>query len=317
MDGGALCLLFLGRRVGDKSVIFNVGILEVEAAENPTYPMLLSGIVHIGCAGWNVPPNTSACIEPDDNAGHGRTPNCSTIAEHNEASNKKIKSHLERYATFFSAVEINTSFYRPHLPITYAKWHKTVPSHFRFSVKFPRAITHGLRLQNCGVEVGRFLDEVANFEKSLGCLLIQLPPSLRFNAGITDDFFTLIQDRFDVPLALEPRHPSWFDSSVFRLLEHRGITLVHADPRPVGVTIAKLPQIGSMAYFRLHGSPVTYRSSYDQRYLDNLLCDILLQHSCGKYVWCIFDNTASGAAFPNALALRTSWRRGMNTNAEK
>jgi len=269
-----------------------------------------SGIVYIGCAGWNVPSNTDLCFEADDNAGYGSTPSYPMMTGH-EVLHEKRKSHLERYAAFFSAVEINSSFYRPHLPKTYARWHETVPQHFRFSVKFPRAVTHDLRLQNCSGEVGRFLDEVANLEKSLGCLLIQLPPSLRFDARITDDFFTLIQDRCDVPLALEPRHPSWSDSGVFRQLEQRGVTLVHADPRPVGTAIAKLPQLGSMVYFRLHGSPVIYHSSYDQRYLDNLLRDLVHQYNSGKHVWCIFDNTASGAAFLNALALRTLWRRGM------
>ena len=55
-------------------------------------------------------------------------------------------SHLERYATRFSCVEINSSFYRPHRQETYARWAASVPENFRFAVKMPRTITHHARL---------------------------------------------------------------------------------------------------------------------------------------------------------------------------
>src|SRR5205085_4945044 len=54
-------------------------------------------------------------------------------------------SHLARYATRFDAVEVNSSFYRPHAQATYARWAASVPRRFRFSVKLPKAITHDAR----------------------------------------------------------------------------------------------------------------------------------------------------------------------------
>jgi uncharacterized protein YecE (DUF72 family) len=55
-------------------------------------------------------------------------------------------SRLERYARLFSCVEINSSFYRPHRPATYARWAAAVPAGFRFSLKVPKEITHVRRM---------------------------------------------------------------------------------------------------------------------------------------------------------------------------
>ncbi len=58
-------------------------------------------------------------------------------------------SHLERYARRLNAVEINSSFYRPHQRKTYERWAQSTPADFRFSVKVPKAITHEARLADC------------------------------------------------------------------------------------------------------------------------------------------------------------------------
>src|SRR5690606_38373542 len=66
-------------------------------------------------------------------------------------------SGLERYATLFDAVEINSSFYRPHRRETYVRWADSVPAHFRFSVKLPRTITHEYALRGALPLVDGFL----------------------------------------------------------------------------------------------------------------------------------------------------------------
>lgn len=264
--------------------------------------------LYVGCAGWSVP-KEGANSDTIGNVRHDIATGRSIVADGIETPKEKRKSHLERYAAFFSAVEINSSFYRPHLPSTYARWRDTVPPEFRFSVKMPRTVTHDLRLKNCSVEVGKFLEGVGNLGRKLGCLLIQLPPSLGFDARIAGDFFALIRSSTDVPLALEPRHPAWFEPDTLRLLEQREVALVHADPSPTEVPAQGLPQTASMAYFRLHGSPSMYHSSYDRLYLDELMQEIVRQRKQGQQVWCIFDNTASGAAFPNALTMSAMWQQ--------
>jgi uncharacterized protein YecE (DUF72 family) len=244
--------------------------------------------LHIGCASWQVPPRFHA--------------GASQLERQPEAERKK--SHLQRYSEYFSAVEINSSFYRSHLPKTYARWRIEVPSEFRFSVKLPRLITHQMRLENCEDALQRFLDEVAYLQEKLGCILIQLPPSLKFDKRIVAHALEIIRNRTDVSLSLEPRHVTWFLSNAMQLLDEQKVGLVRADPHPIGLDSATLPQISPDLYYRLHGSPVMYSSSYDNHFLHNLMTAILKQYPYCKHIWCIFDNTAEGAAFPNAMQFK-------------
>src|SRR5829696_9557837 len=90
-------------------------------------------------------------------------------------------THLERYAARLPAVEINSSFYRPHRPATYERWAASVPERFRFAVKVPKAITHERRLTDAGDAIARLLEQLAGLGDRLGCLLVQLPPSLGYD----------------------------------------------------------------------------------------------------------------------------------------
>ena len=58
-----------------------------------------------------------------------------------------------------------------------------------------------------------------------------------------------------------------------------------------------------VAYFRLHGSPRTYWSRYDENAIATLAATIGGM-TAAEQVWCVFDNTASGAAIENACELR-------------
>src|SRR6476661_8928978 len=95
-------------------------------------------------------------------------------------------SHLKRYAGRFNAVEINSSFYRPHRPATYARWAASVPADFRFAVKVPKVATHERRLVDVNDVLDSFLAEATQLGERLGPLLVQLPPSLSFSADIVD-----------------------------------------------------------------------------------------------------------------------------------
>ena len=74
----------------------------------------------------------------------------------------------------FNAVEINSSFYRPHRASTYARWSQSVPDEFRFAVKVPKSVTHGLRLVGCADLLDEFLGPVRALGDKLGCLLVRL-----------------------------------------------------------------------------------------------------------------------------------------------
>jgi uncharacterized protein YecE (DUF72 family) len=225
----------------------------------------------IGCAGWSIDRESAARFPVDG-------------------------SHLERYARVLNAVEINSSFYRPHQPQTYARWAAGVPADFRFAVKLPRSITHDSRLAGVNELLARFAGEAGALGDRLGCVLVQLPPSLALERAVADVFFPALAARFGCMIACEARHGSWFGADATALLQSHGVTRVIADP-PAREPGPYVPTSGSI-YTRLHGSPRMYHSSYDDDYLDSVAA-----YLSGKDAWCIFDNTASGAALPNALTL--------------
>ncbi len=214
-------------------------------------------------------------------------------------------SHLARYSGRLNAVEINSSFYRPHRPATYAKWARETPEGFSFSVKMPRTITHEARLVDIREPLARFLGECGMLGEKLGCILIQLPPSLAFRRT---DFFDRLRDLYHGPAALEPRHGSWFTQAVDALLQRHRVARVAADPIPAKMRGASAPaQPGGCAdfeYWRLHGSPRVYYSNYEDELLRALAKRLSPQ------AWVIFDNTALGHAAANALTLTRVARDG-------
>jgi uncharacterized protein YecE (DUF72 family) len=211
-------------------------------------------------------------------------------------------THLERYAAVFNAVEINSSFYRPHQTQTYARWAASVPDAFRFSVKAPRTMTHVHHLQDGEAPMARFAAEVAGLGHKLGCILLQFPPSLMFDAVAAGSFFALARRHFSATMvACEGRHPTWFSDTATGVLREHGITRVIADP-PAGQPDAHVATTKS-TYLRLHGTPRVYYSPYGPEDIDWAARIIAGRLKAGHDAWCIFDNTAEGHAMPNAIAL--------------
>jgi uncharacterized protein YecE (DUF72 family) len=212
-------------------------------------------------------------------------------------------SHLERYGAVFNAVEINSSFYRPHRTATYERWAASVPEDFRFAVKVPKAITHERRLDGVGDLLDRFLSEAGGLGPKLGPLLVQLPPSLTFQAGIADRFLSEFRSRIEGIIVCEPRHASWFTPEVGVLLDELRIARVAANPAPV----AGAGEPGGwrgLSYYRLHGSPRIYYSAYSAEYLAALAKVLARDAAAAIETWCIFDNTAAFAATGDALTTR-------------
>ncbi len=238
-------------------------------------------VLRIGCAGWTIPREFSASFSAQG-------------------------THLERYARVLNCTEINSSFYRPHKPQTWARWKASVPSSFLFSVKAPKAITHEARLDCARQDLVAFVNQLTGLEEKLGPLLFQLPPSLQFDESRARTFLSTLRELYSGNVVWEPRHESWFHSEADELLKAFSIARVAADPacvpaagRPGGCT--------SLCYYRLHGSPRRYYSAYTIESLTNLAAEI--SGGTAVHVWCIFDNTASGAAISNALDLAEGWPR--------
>ena len=230
----------------------------------------------IGCAGWSLARQYWS-VFPDEG------------------------THLQRYAARFNAVEINSSFYRPHRPETYARWAESVPEGFRFSVKLPKTISHEFRLHDCESLLRVFLEQCTQLGDKLGCLLIQLPPSFRYDADIAQRFFALLRECYAGHVVLEPRHDSWLQAQPLLVEQHIG--QVAADPSPVSDGDVPAGWEG-VRYWRLHGSPQIYHSPYGADRLATIAEQLRRSGQEGATTWCLFDNTASGAAVGDALGLQ-------------
>lgn len=241
--------------------------------------------MRIGTAGWSIPLATA-----DAFPGEGQ--------------------HLQRYARVLDCAEINTSFHRSHRVETYARWAAMTPAGFRFAVKMPRTITHDARLRDVREPLERFLAETAGLGDRLGVLLVQLPPSLPYDAGPVNDFLALLRGLHDGAIACEPRHATWFTPAADEALAEARVSRVAADP-------ARLPAAahpggwlgpagdgrGAVLYFRWHGSPRMYWSRYGTDWLAGRASE-LARWPREADRWGIFDNTAGGEATADALELQ-------------
>ena len=233
-----------------------------------------AGRIRIGTAGWSIPTQHAA-----DFATEG--------------------SHLQRYAQHFTAAEINTSFYRPHRPSTYARWAATVPDGFSFAVKLPRDITHTARLIATASRLDAFLLEVRALGDRLGPLLVQLPPSLIYDPAIAQDFCAMLRERHTGLAVCEPRHPTWFTGAADALLARFEIARAAADPA-VRPAAAQPGGWSGFTYRRLHGTPEIYYSPYGAAALKATAIQLCQEAPTVLESWCIFDNTARGAAIADA-----------------
>ena len=243
---------------------------------------MMSGPPFIGCAGWTIPRQCASCFPSSG-------------------------SQLERYARCFTAVETNSSFYRPHRRTTYERWAAAVPGSFAFAVKAPHEITHRLRLAGASAALDAFLTQATGLGDKLGPVLLQLPPSLAFDTQRVRSFFAALRRRFEGSVVCEPRHRDWYTSYADDLMMEFRISRVAADPPIVG-RVAEPGGWNGLLYFRLHGSPRVYYSEYGADQLERLAHQLVPMSGPHPQAWCIFDNTASGAATVNALALQARLR---------
>lgn len=237
--------------------------------------VMLQCCMFIGTAGWSIPKDYSKYF-PEEG------------------------SHLKRYSQAFNMVEINSSFYREHQAKTYVRWKDEVPREFRFSVKLAQKLIHECGFKPKAKELEASLENILHLEEKLGVILIQTPGKMGFHLKNAERFYKLIRKSYDGPLAIEPRNIEWISKESKNLMMDYGISKVIADPERCaggGKTILKA---GGLTYYRLHGSPIIYRSSYSQEYLENLAT----QTKKLKNVWCVFDNTSFGVATQNALDLK-------------
>jgi uncharacterized protein YecE (DUF72 family) len=235
--------------------------------------------IHIGTSGWSYDHWNGVVYPPGTPPGQ----------------------RLEHYLRRFHTVELNSSFYRWPRTAMFSGWRRRLPEGFRFSVKAPRGLTHGKRLY--GPE--RWVQRIAAGWHELGdkraVLLVQLGPD-----HVRDDprlGFFLNQLPPWIQVAMEFRHPSWHDESVYAELEQHqvGYCVMSGAQLPC-VLRATAPFV----YVRLHGPDPhhLYCGSYSDADLRWWADRIREWDTAGKNVFAYFNNDGDGHAVQNADTLR-------------
>lgn len=207
---------------------------------------------------------------------------------------------LEHYAGAFNAVEVNATFYHTLKPSTLVSWRDRTPREFRFCIKASRYITHIQRLGVTEESLARLRAQADALAEKLAVVLWQLPQGLHRDLALFERFARRLDGWHTARHAVEFRHPSWFDDGIAQCLSEHRIAAVqsHAADWPMWEAVTT-----DLIYVRLHGGVRTYESAYSGAALRRWSERIGKWLAEGREVHVYFDNTASGHAVHNALAL--------------
>ena len=134
-----------------------------------------------------------------------------------------------------------------------------------------------------------------------GCLLVQFPPSLQVSALSQLQELLQALNVFDWPLAVEFRHKSWYNDTVFSLLQSFGAAMVIQDILKAPAPIERTSD--NFVYLRFHGPGGNYKGSYSDGFLYEYALYIQEWQADGMTVYTYFNNTA-GDALNNLNFLR-------------
>ena len=146
---------------------------------------------------------------------------------------KGIKDELAYYATKFNTIELNATFYTIFQQNTIESWYEKTPENFRFCPKVYQEISHRKRLKDVKTLTDVYLDGIALLREKLGCLFLQMPENFGPESWqVLKKYLEEWSSGF--PLALELRHPAWYNGSwnnseLYTLLEKQNIAHVITD----------------------------------------------------------------------------------------
>jgi len=206
---------------------------------------------------------------------------------------------LEYYAKHFDTVELNASFYRLPRAQTFINWRERTPENFLFAVKASRFITHVKRLNDCKEPWEVFISRVKKLKEKLGPILFQLSPSMKVDIKRLESFLKILPK--DYRYAVEPRHESWFDEEIYKILKKYNVALCIADSPefPTAEVVT-----ADFIYIRFHGGKILYGSRYNKKEMQEWAQKIKKWTKAGLDVHAYFNNDASGYAVENAEELK-------------
>ena len=206
---------------------------------------------------------------------------------------------FEYYSSKFDTLELNVTFYRfPQLKFL-QNWYSISPAGFSFAVKVPRLITHYKQLNSCEELLDDFYSTAElGLKDKLGAVLFQFPAQYQYSDERLERLLTQLRKGFNN--AVEFRHDSWWTDKVYNELKKEEIVFC-------GISHPRLPDkalvTNETAYYRFHGIPKLYYSSYEQDGLRKV-ADSIKKDKIIKKVFIYFNNTATIAAIENATWLK-------------
>jgi uncharacterized protein YecE (DUF72 family) len=209
------------------------------------------------------------------------------------------KNFLNYYATQLNTVEVNFTFRQLVKETTIQNWLRETPPHFRFGIKAHQVITHIKRLKGAEDFVPRFLATIEPLAAAgkLAAVLFQLPPNLKADAALLQDFLAILPRT--VPAAFEFRHASWFADSTWEVLKASKAALCVAETETMTT-----PDVvtGESTYYRFRKP--TYTGEERRSMLDRIQ-----QHlAAGRNVYAYFkhEETPEGAQYAVELLREVS-----------
>jgi uncharacterized protein YecE (DUF72 family) len=235
--------------------------------------------IHLGTSGWSYP-GWSALFYPEDLSS---------------------KDWLDFYSRHFDTVEINMTFYRFPKPETLRGWLDKTPPHFVFTLKANRQITHLKKIRDVYHEVRYFYILANSLKEKLGCILFQLPPSIRFDLPLLEDFLATLSPEYKN--VIEFRHESWYQENVYELFRSHKVTFCAVSSAKVPRTVV---ETADTAYFRFHGLTGEHRHNYADDKLKEWAEAIKTVQAKECFIY--FNNDYQAYAVENAKALENMLR---------
>jgi uncharacterized protein YecE (DUF72 family) len=210
------------------------------------------------------------------------------------------KKWFDYYASQFSAVEVNATFYRTFTDQTYQNWRQRAPEGFGYVLKAPKLVTHRKFLVNVEQDIQAFYRSCALLEEKFKLILLQVAPNMPIDAGR----LRIALSAFPAPtrVAVEFRRSEWYSRETMRLLEELGATICNVDSPQHKVTDYLT---SGQAYLRMHGRGRWYSYNYSNPELEEIaqLAQNLIKKGA-RQVYVFFNNDFEGYAPANALWLK-------------